>query len=67
MVRSLFLFLFVLTTGISGVNAKTYKQKGKIYEVFCLGGTIAVKVTKRNSTTKIFQECDIFDLDTDDV
>ena len=58
MVRSLFLFLFVLTTGISGVSAKTCKS---------LGGTIAVKVTERSSARKIFHECDILDLDTDNV
>ena len=58
---SLFLFLFVLTTGMSGISAKTCK------EVFCLGGTMAVKVTEGSSARKIFHECDILDLDTDDV
>ena len=65
MVRSMFLFHFVLATGMFGVSAKTCKE-GKIYQVFCLGGTIAVKVTQRSSARKIFQECDILDLHTDD-
>ena len=58
---SLFLFVFVLTTSISGISVKTYK------EVFCLGGTMAVKVTEGSSARKIFHECNILDLDTDNV
>ena len=65
MVRSLFLFLFVLTTGISGVSAKTCKEEGKFIKSFA--STIAVKVTESSSAMKIFHECDILDLDTDDV
>ena len=36
MVRSLFLFLFALTTGISGVSAKTCKEEGKSIKSFAL-------------------------------
>ena len=36
MVRSLFLSLFVLTTGISGVSAKTCKEEGKFTKSFAL-------------------------------
>ena len=42
-------------------------QRGRIYQVFCLGGTIAVKVTEHSSAREIFHECDLLDLDTDDV
>ena len=42
-------------------------QRGKTYQVFCLGVTIAVKVTERSSARKIFHECDLLDLDTDDI
>ena len=66
MVRSFFLFLFFLTTGISAVSAKACKEEGK-FIVFCLGGTTGVKVTERSGARKIFHECDILDLDTDDV
>ena len=48
-------------------KCKDLQRRGKIYQVFCLGGTIAVKVTKRSSARKIFHECDLLDLDTDDV
>ena len=67
MSRSLFLFLFVLTTGISGVSANTCKEEGKFIYVFCLGSTMAVKVTKLNGATKVYHEFDILDLDTDDL
>ena len=46
-------------------KCKDLQRRGKIYQVFCLGGTIAVKVTKRSSVRKIFHECDLLDLDTD--
>ena len=48
-------------------KCKDLQRRGKIYQVFCLGGTIAVKVTERSSARKIFHECDLLDLDTDDV
>ena len=48
-------------------KCKDLQRRWKIYQVFCLGGTIAVKVTKRSSARKIFHECDLLDLDTDDV
>ena len=48
-------------------KCKDLQRRGKIYQVFCLGGTIAVKVTKHSSAMKIFHECDLLDLDTDDV
>ena len=34
MVRSLFLFLFALTTGISGASAKTCKEEGNFMRSF---------------------------------
>ena len=48
-------------------KCKDLQIRRKIYRVFCLGGTIVVKVTKPSSARKIFHECDILDLDTDDV
>ena len=36
MVRSFFLFLFALTTGISGASAKTCKEEGKSIKSFAL-------------------------------
>ena len=48
-------------------KCKDLQRRGKIYQVFCLGRTIAVKVTERSSARKIFHECDLLDLDTDDV
>ena len=39
----------------------------KIFQGFCLGGTIAAKVTKRRNARKIFHKFDITDLDSDDV
>ena len=38
----------------------------KIFQGFCLGGTIAAKVTKRRNARKIFHKFDITDLDSDD-
>ena len=46
---------------------KDLQRRGKMYQVFCLGGTIAVKVTECSSARKIFHECDILDFDNDDV
>ena len=46
---------------------KDLQRRGKIYGVFCLGITIAIKVTERSCAMKIFHECDILDLDTDDI
>ena len=48
-------------------KCKDLQRRGKIYQVFCLGSTIAIKVTTHSSAMKIFRECDILDLDTDDV
>ena len=48
-------------------KCKDLQRRGKIYQVFCLGDTIAVKVTERSNAMKIFHECDILDIDTDDV
>ena len=48
-------------------KCKDLQRRGKIYQVFCLGGTIAVKVTERSSARKIFRDSGILDLDTDDV
>ena len=48
-------------------KCKDPQRRGKIYQVSCLGGTIAVKVTECSSARKIFHECDLLDLDTDDV
>ena len=39
----------------------------KVYQAFCLGGTIAVKVAEHSSARKIFNGNDILDIDTDDV
>lgn len=47
-------------------TCKDRQRKEKIYQVVCLGGTIAVEVIKRNNARKIFQECDILDIDTED-
>ena len=48
-------------------KCKDLQRTGKIYQVFCLGDTIVVKVSKRSSSRKIFHECDLLDLDTDDL
>ena len=48
-------------------KCKDLQRRGKIYQVFCLGSTIAVKVTECSSARKIFHEFDLLDLDTDDV
>ena len=48
-------------------KCKDLQRRGKIYHVFCLGDTIAVKVTKHSSARKIFHECYLCDLDTEDV
>ena len=48
-------------------KCKDLQRRGKIYQVFCRGGTIAVQVIERKSAREIFHECDILDLDTDDV
>ena len=39
-------------------KCKDLQRRGKIYQVFCLGGTVAVKVTERSSARKMFHECD---------
>ena len=48
-------------------KCKDLQGRGKIYQVFCLGDTIADKVIEHSGARKIFHECDILDLDTDDV
>ena len=48
-------------------KCKDLQRRGKTYQVFCLCGATAVKVTKRSSARNIFHECDLLDLDTDDV
>ena len=48
-------------------KCKDLQRRGKIYQVFCLGSTIAVKTTERSSAKKIFHEYDLLDLATDDV
>ena len=48
-------------------KCKDLQRREKIYQVFCLGGAIAVKVTERSSARKIFHERDLLDLDTDDI
>ena len=48
-------------------KCKDLQRTGEIYQVFCLGDTVAVKVTKRSSSRKIFHECDLLDLDTNDL
>ena len=48
-------------------KCKDLQRRGKIYQVFYLGGTIVVKVTERSSGRKIFHGCDLLHLDTDDV
>ena len=48
-------------------ECKDLQRRGKIYQVFCLGGTRAVKVTENRSVRKIIHECDIADLETNDV
>ena len=39
-------------------KCKDLQRRGNIYQVFCLGGTVAVKVTERSSAEKMFHECD---------
>ena len=48
-------------------KCKDQQRRGKIYQDFCLRGTISVKVAECRRARKIFHECDILDLDTDDV
>ena len=48
-------------------KCKDLQRRWKIYQVFCLGGTVAVKVTECSSAKKELHECDLLDLDTDDV
>ena len=59
----LFLVLFVLTTGISGVSAKTKMREN----LSSLGSTIAAKVTESSKARELFHEYDIIDIYTDDV
>ena len=61
------MFLFALTTGMSGVSVKTCNEDGKFIKSFAWR-YIAVKVTELSSAMKIFHEYDdILDLNTDDV
>ena len=64
---SLFLFLFLLTYRFIWGKCKDWQIREKIYQVFCLGGTIAVKVTESGSAREIFHQFNILDFDTDDV
>ena len=59
----LFLVLFVLTTGISGLSAKTKMREN----LSSLGGIIAAKVTEPTKARKLFHEYGIIDIYTDDV
>ena len=63
MVMSLFLLSFILTSG----KCKDLQRRGKIHQVFCLGGTVEVKITQPGNARKMFHECDILDTDSDDI
>ena len=54
MVRSLFLFLFALTTGISGVSAKTCKEEGKSIKSFALAVLLQLKLPNAAVQGKYF-------------
>ena len=54
MVRSLFLFLFALTTGISGVSAKTCKEEGKSIKPFALVVLLQLKLLNAAVQGKYF-------------
>ena len=54
MVRSLFLFLFVLTTGISGVSVKTCKEEGKSIKSFALAVLLQLKLPNAAVQGKYF-------------
>ena len=60
---SLFLLSFILTIG----KCKDLQRRGKIHQVFCLGGTVEVKITQPGNARKMFHECDILDTDSDDI
>ena len=60
---SLFLLSFILTSG----KCKDPQRRGKIHQVFCLGGTVEVKITQPGNARKMFHECDILDTDSDDI
>ena len=66
MVRSQFVSLCPYYPYICG-TCKDLQRRGKTYQVFCLGGTIAAIVTEHSSTRKIFHQCVILETDTDDV
>ena len=40
---------------------KDVQRRGKIQQVFCQGGSVAVKVTKPSNAKKMFHECYILD------
>ena len=54
MIRSLFLFLFVLPIGISGVNAKTCKGEGKFIKSFASAVLIQLKLPNTAVQEKYF-------------
>ena len=60
---SLFLLSFILTSG----KCKDLQRRGKFHQVFCLGGTVEVKITQPGNARKMFHECDILDTDSDDI
>ena len=54
MVGSLFLFLFALTTSISGVSAKTCKEEGKFIKSFALAVLLQLKLPNAAVQGKYF-------------
>ena len=67
MARSLVLFFFAPYYWYIRGKCADLQRRGKIYQVFRLCSTIAVKVSERISARKISHECDMLDRDTDDV
>ena len=53
-VRYLFLFLFALTTSISGVSAKTCKEEGKSIKSFALAVLLQLKLPNAAVQGKYF-------------
>ena len=47
-------------------KCKDLQRRGKIYQVFCLGGTVSVKLSKSGNPLKIFHVTDIPTFNDDD-
>ena len=57
---------YVLNISLFGVSAKIFRDMEKIHQVFCLCGTVSVKLSESGNPLKVFHVTDISTFNDDD-